>query len=84
MHEFKYKNGSFCCEGTPLADIVKEHPTPFYLYSYKTVMDHFNKIKDAFRELDPVICFSMKSNSNLNICKTDPRELCSFHHNSAP
>ncbi|NQT32692.1 MAG: diaminopimelate decarboxylase [Candidatus Omnitrophica bacterium] len=69
MHEFQYKDGMFCCEETPLAEIVKEHPTPFYLYSHKTVMDHFNKIKDAFKELDPVICFSMKSNSNLSICK---------------
>ncbi|MBU0683056.1 MAG: diaminopimelate decarboxylase, partial [Candidatus Omnitrophica bacterium] len=43
--------------------------TPFYLYSYGTIMDHFNKIKNAFNEIDPLICFSMKSNSNLNVCK---------------
>jgi len=33
-------------------------------------MDHFNKIKEAFKEADPLICFSMKSNSNLSICKS--------------
>ncbi|RKY42437.1 MAG: diaminopimelate decarboxylase [Candidatus Makaraimicrobium thalassicum] len=69
MHEFHYKNGILNCENIPLTDVVKEYPTPFYLYSYKTLMDHFRKIREAFKEVDPLICFSMKSNSNLNICR---------------
>ncbi len=69
MHEFTYKKGILHCEDIPLTDIVREHPTPFYLYSYGTLMDHFQKMREAFRELDPLICFSMKSNSNLSICK---------------
>ncbi|MDP8299762.1 MAG: diaminopimelate decarboxylase [Candidatus Tantalella remota] len=69
MHEFNYKKGVLHCEDIPITDVVKEFPTPFYLYSYKTVVDHYRKIKEAFNELDPIICFSMKSNSNLNICR---------------
>lgn len=69
MHEFNMKNGVMHCEDVPLTDIVKEHRTPFYLYSYKTLIDHFEKIKEAFREVDPLICFSMKANSNLSICR---------------
>lgn len=69
MHDFSYKNGVLNCEGIPLTDIAKEYPTPFYLYSMHTVMDHFTKIQKAFSEVDPLICFSMKSNSNLTICK---------------
>jgi len=69
MHEFKYKDGTLCCEDVALSDVVKEHATPFYLYSYATVMDHYNKIREAFSAADPLICFSMKSNSNLSICK---------------
>ncbi len=69
MHEFSYKNGVLHCEDIPLIDIVKEYPTPFYLYSHGTIMDHFCKIREAFKEVDPLVCFSMKSNSNLNICK---------------
>ncbi|MBU0571230.1 MAG: diaminopimelate decarboxylase [Candidatus Omnitrophica bacterium] len=69
MHEFNYRGDTLCCENVPLPDIIKEHPTPFYLYSHKTLVDHFNKIKAAFKELNPLICFSMKSNSNLNVCK---------------
>jgi diaminopimelate decarboxylase len=69
MHEFKYRDHNLFCEDVPLSDVVKDHPTPFYLYSYKTIMDHFLKIKEAFKDIDPLICFSMKANSNLSICR---------------
>jgi diaminopimelate decarboxylase len=70
MHDFHYKNGVFSCEDVSVKEITEDHPTPFYLYSLHTVIDHFLKIKEAFRELDPLICFSMKSNSNLTVCRT--------------
>jgi diaminopimelate decarboxylase len=70
MHDFHYKNGIFSCEDVSVKEITEDHPTPFYLYSLHTVIDHFLKIKEAFRELDPLICFSMKSNSNLTVCRT--------------
>jgi len=69
MHQFQYKKGVLHCENVSMEEITKHHPTPFYLYSSKTIMDHFCKIKDAFKEIDPLICFSMKSNSNLSICR---------------
>ncbi|MFH1552314.1 MAG: diaminopimelate decarboxylase [Candidatus Omnitrophota bacterium] len=69
MHEFHYKNSIFYCEDVPLTDIVKKYPTPFYLYSYSTLMDHFRKVEKAFKAVNPLICFSMKANSNLSICK---------------
>jgi diaminopimelate decarboxylase len=69
MHEFHYKNGVLNCEDVPITEIVEKFSTPFYLYSPRTLLDHFRKIKAAFKEIDPLICFSMKSNSNLNICK---------------
>ncbi|MBL7072754.1 MAG: diaminopimelate decarboxylase [Candidatus Omnitrophica bacterium] len=69
MHSFNYKKGVLHCENVSMEEIAKQHPTPFYLYSSKTIMDHFCKIKNAFKEIDPLICFSMKSNSNLSICR---------------
>ncbi|MGB3112202.1 MAG: diaminopimelate decarboxylase, partial [Candidatus Omnitrophota bacterium] len=57
------------CEEMSLTEVVEKFPTPFFLYSPKTLIDHFLKIKEAFKDLDPLVCFSMKSNSNLNICK---------------
>ncbi|MEW6170364.1 MAG: diaminopimelate decarboxylase [Candidatus Omnitrophota bacterium] len=69
MHEFRYKNHELFCEELKIKDIADKVGTPFYLYSYKTIIDHYQKIKAAFREVSPLICFSMKSNSNLAICK---------------
>ena len=69
MHEFRYKNHELFCEELKVRDIAQKIGTPFYLYSYKTIIDHYRKIKEAFSEVSPLICFSMKSNSNLAICK---------------
>lgn len=69
MHDFNYKENLLYCEDIPIKDITEEYGTPFYLYSLNSVMGHFNRIKEAFNELDPLICFSMKSNSNLTLCR---------------
>ncbi|MFH1791804.1 MAG: diaminopimelate decarboxylase [Candidatus Omnitrophota bacterium] len=65
MHRFKYVSGELSCENVPVGDIARRFGTPFYLYSNGTILDHYKKIRDAFRKVDPIICFSMKANSNL-------------------
>lgn len=70
MHDFKYKNGELYCEEVRVSRIAQEVGTPFYLYSHHTLLDHFTKIQKAFKELDPLICFAMKSNDNLAVIKT--------------
>ncbi len=58
------------CEGVPVERIARAVGTPVYIYSHKTLVDHFRKLKTAFRRLDPLICFSVKANGNLAILKT--------------
>ncbi|MFH1868956.1 MAG: diaminopimelate decarboxylase, partial [Candidatus Omnitrophota bacterium] len=70
MHYFNYRNNRLYCEDVSVLDIAKKVGTPFYLYSNKTLLDHYSKIKSAFSGLKPLICFSMKSNSNLSVCRT--------------
>jgi len=70
MHEFRYKNNTLFCESVRVEDIADKFGTPFYLYSHQTLVDHFQKLKRAFRSVDSLICFSMKANSNLAVCKT--------------
>ena len=70
MHEFRYKNSRLYCESVGIAEIAKKISTPFYLYSYKTVIDHYKKIQEAFSSLRPLICYSMKANSNLAIVRS--------------
>ena len=69
MHDFKYKNKELYCEGLKIANIAKKVSTPFYLYSYNTLLGHFHKLHKAFRTLKPLICYSMKANSNLSLCR---------------
>ncbi len=69
MHEFKFIDNELYCEGIRVGDIAKKVPTPFYLYSYKTLVDHFRKLKAAFAPVRPLICFSVKSNSSLAVLR---------------
>ena len=69
MHYFKYKSKRLYCENVDIQSIADKVGTPFYLYSHKALIDHYRKIKEAFKSIEPIICFSMKSNSNLSVCK---------------
>lgn len=70
MHDFKFKNNELYCENVKVSTVAKNVGTPFYLYSHNTLVDHFTKIREAFKVLDPIICFAMKSNDNLAVLKT--------------
>ncbi|MDD5130244.1 MAG: diaminopimelate decarboxylase [Candidatus Omnitrophica bacterium] len=69
MHDFKYKNNKFYCEDVKVEDLAKKFGTPLYVYSYRTLTDHYLKLKSAFSEINPLICYSVKANSNLSILK---------------
>ncbi len=69
MHRFQYKGKELYCEETPVSRVAKEIGTPFYLYSIGTFLDHYLKLKKAFEPANPLICFSMKANSNLTVLK---------------
>jgi len=70
MHDFKFKNNELTCENVKVSAVAKKVGTPFYLYSYKTLVDHFQKIKKAFAQINPIICFALKANDNLAVIKT--------------
>ena len=70
MHDFSYKKNELYCEGVRVRDIVNRVGSPAYIYSYKTFVDHLTKIQKAFRPIKPLICYSMKANSNLAILKS--------------
>ncbi|MFH1691468.1 MAG: diaminopimelate decarboxylase [Candidatus Omnitrophota bacterium] len=70
MHDFHYRNNQLYCEDVEVAKLAAQFGTPLYVYSRHTIIDHYLKLKKAFAELKPLICFSVKSNSNLTILKT--------------
>jgi diaminopimelate decarboxylase len=69
MHEFRYRKNQLYCEDVRVEDLARKFGTPLYVYSYHTLIDHFLKLKAAFKAIDPLICFSVKSNSNLAILR---------------
>src|SRR5688500_10357410 len=64
MHKFHYQNGELYGEDVSIASLVKKHGTPLYVYSQQTFADHFQKLDCELADLDHLICFAMKSNSN--------------------
>jgi diaminopimelate decarboxylase len=70
MHEFKYSGGELYCEGVPLRRIAGEVETPAYIYSRRTLRDHYRRLDEAFSGLPHLICYSVKANSNLAVLST--------------
>lgn len=70
MDYFNYRNNNLFAEEIKVSDITGKIQTPFYLYSKKTILRHFNQIKNAFKSIDHLICFSVKSNNNKHVLKT--------------
>jgi diaminopimelate decarboxylase len=69
MHEFKYVNNQLYCEKVKVQDLAKEFGTPLYIYSYHTLIGHYIKLENAFKSVNPLICYSVKANSNLALLR---------------
>ena len=69
MHEFHYHDNHLYCEKVRVENLAQKFGTPLYIYSYHTLLDHFIKLEQAFRAINPLICYSVKANSNLAILK---------------
>lgn len=78
MHSFHYENGSLYCEGVDLASLADTHGTPLYVYSRATIVDHFRRLDAAMGELDHLVCYAVKANSNLAVLNLLAREGAGF------
>ncbi len=63
----KYKKRQFYIENVSAKEIAKKFGTPSYVYSYYKIKNNVNYLKKNFKSINPLICFSVKSNSNLSI-----------------
>jgi diaminopimelate decarboxylase len=70
MHDFRYVGDKLSCEGVAVETLAKKFGTPLYVYSQRTLTDHFQKLDSALAPLDHMICFAMKANSNLAVMRT--------------
>lgn len=69
MDHFSYRDGRLFCEDVDLVELAAEVGTPCYVYSRATLELHYDRLTEAFGELRPLICYSVKSNSNLSVVK---------------
>ncbi|MDQ6575406.1 MAG: diaminopimelate decarboxylase [Haemophilus parahaemolyticus] len=65
MNHFEYKNQRLFAEDVAIADIISEHGTPAYIYSRATLERHWHAFDNAFGSHPHLICFAVKSNSNI-------------------
>ncbi len=65
----KYNNKKLMVEKISLQKIANKFGTPFYSYSYSKLKENITNFKKSFRSFSPLICFAVKSNTNVNIIR---------------
>ncbi|MCI0700316.1 MAG: diaminopimelate decarboxylase [Planctomycetia bacterium] len=69
MDHFEYRERALFCEDVPVAELAAKYGTPLYVYSQATLLHHLAQIQTAFASAKPIICYSVKANGNLSLCK---------------
>ncbi|CCM77506.1 diaminopimelate decarboxylase [Rhizobium mesoamericanum] len=70
MNHFEYRDGVLYAEDVPVPEIAKAVGTPFYVYSTATLERHYRVFAAAFNDVDAMVCYAMKANSNQAVLKT--------------
>ena len=69
MNYIKLRKNNLCVESLSALRLAKKYQTPFYCYSLAQLKNNYQAINKAFKAVEPIICFSVKSNSNLTLLK---------------
>ena len=67
MEPFHYQDHQLYCESIPVARLAETYGTPLYIYSRAALLEQLQAIQHAFAALKPLVCFSVKANSNLSL-----------------
>jgi len=70
MHHFDYRNGVLHAEGVNLIALAEAVGTPFYCYASATLERHYTVFAAAFADVDALVCYAMKANSNQAVIAT--------------
>jgi diaminopimelate decarboxylase len=69
MDHFHYQRRILHCEEVPVSDLADVYGTPLFVYSTRTLLHHLGQLQRAFADVQPLICYSLKTNPNLSICR---------------
>jgi diaminopimelate decarboxylase len=70
MHYFDYRSGLLHAEAVDLTTLADAVGTPFYCYSSATIERHYKVFASAFADVDALVCYAMKANSNQAVIAT--------------
>jgi diaminopimelate decarboxylase len=73
---FERVSGNLACDDVSLAELAERHGTPLYVYSGDTLVANIRRLHEGFKDLNPLIAFSIKANSNLAVIRLAVREGC--------
>ena len=65
MDFFRYRGQELFCEDVSAVQIAEQAGTPVYIYSAATFRRHYKNLEQAFAQIDPLICYSVKGCSNI-------------------
>jgi diaminopimelate decarboxylase len=69
MNFIRLRKNNLCVENISALTLARKHQTPFYCYSLAQIKNNFYNFENAFKKAKPLICFSVKSNSNITLLK---------------
>ena len=69
MDCFEYRDRTLHCEEVSVRALAEEYGTPLWVYSTRAIRQQLEQLRRAFAVVGPLICYSIKSNGNLAICR---------------
>jgi diaminopimelate decarboxylase len=70
MHHFAYRDGVLSAEAVDLVTLAEAVGTPFYCYASATLERHYRVFAGAFADVDALVCYALKANSNQAVIAT--------------
>src|SRR6201995_137482 len=70
MNHCDYRNGVLHAEAVDLVALADAVGTPFYCYSTATLERHYRVFTEAFADVESLVCYSLKANSNQSVLRT--------------
>ena len=65
----RYKNNNYFIEKVSLDKLAIKYSTPLYCYSYNKLRSNIINFFTHFKKFSPLVCFAIKSNTNLNLIR---------------
>jgi diaminopimelate decarboxylase len=70
MQAFSYQSGKLFAEGVSVQDLARRYGTPLYVYSRTHLRERYQAIATAMEPAHPLVCYSVKANSNMAVLRT--------------